>query len=51
VVPIIDDEYVIDEGSKFRCFCVDKTKLDNVNRNNYRANKHVEVWAKNVFVE
>ncbi len=31
--------------------CVDKTKLDNVNRGNCKANKYVEVWAKNAFVE
>jgi hypothetical protein len=32
-------------------YCLDKTKLDNINKGNYRANKHVEVWAKNAFIE
>jgi hypothetical protein len=28
---------------------MNKKELDNVNKGDYNANKHLEVWAKNAF--
>ncbi len=49
VIPTTNDEGGVDEVSKFTFLDIDKTKLENVNREGHKASKHGKVWMKNVF--
>jgi hypothetical protein len=43
VVPTTNDEYIVDEVSKSKFLEVDKTSLNNVNRDGHRVIKYAKV--------
>ncbi len=43
VIPTTNDEGGVDEVSKFTFLDIDKTKLENVNREGHKASKHGKV--------
>jgi len=43
VIPTTDDEGGVDEVSKFMFLDIDKTKLENFNREGHKASKHGKV--------
>ncbi len=51
VVPTTNDEYIVDEVSKSKFLEVDKTSLNNVNRDGHRVIKYAKVWIVNAFDE
>ncbi len=49
VIPTTDDEGGVDKVSKFTLLDINKTELENVNREGHKTSKHCKVWVKNAF--